>query len=268
MVDFVSWNLSKAGRRMLRSDAFFVSFPKSGRTWVRVFFAAYVARLTGRPFALAPEPAPGVPRLWFTHDRWEHRMVSGWWGFIRGRRLIPPSARRSKKIVLMVRDPRDVVVSLYFHLMKRPNVFGWKQQPMSEMIRDPRFGIPRIVEIMNGWLREWGGRPDFLLMHYADCKADPAGRFRELLEFLGMNPVDETALEHAVEFSRFENMQALEATGSFAERELSAGDRRDKDSFKARRGKVGGFRDYFDSGDLAFAATQLERLDPRFGYTG
>jgi hypothetical protein len=266
MKDFVSWNISRAGRRMTRADAYFVSFPKSGRTWIRVFYCAYLAKLSGREFSLDAAAFREYPQLFFTHDRWEHQSLPGWWNYIRGKHLIPPKERLQKKIILMARDPRDVIVSLYFHLSKRPHVFRWTPQPMCEMLRDPAFGIGHVIDLMNAWLAEWHGQPNFKLLRYKDCKADAAGEFRKLLDFLGLPSVDDSALAHALEFSRFENMQAMEASGQFHEDALCAGNLDDVDSFKTRRGKVGGFRDYFDPEDLAFAGEAMKKLDSRFGY--
>jgi len=266
MLDFVSWNWSKSGREMMRADTIFVSFPKSGRTWVRVFYYAYLSRLAGREFSWKAAGFSGYPRVFFTHDRWEHRLLPGWWNFIRGKHLVPPEARRRKKIVLMVRDPRDVVVSLHFHLLKRSHAFKWKPQPMGEMLRDPKFGIAQVIELMNGWLAEWHGRPNFKVLHYVDCRNNPTREFLGLLEFLGLAPVNDAAFAHALEFSSFDNMQTMEASGKFKERELSAGNRADAESFKTRRGKVGGFLDYFSADDQAYAAQEMKKLDSRFGY--
>jgi hypothetical protein len=253
---------------MMQADAYFISFPKSGRTWVRFFYFSYLAKLAGRKFSLDPADFPGYPRLFFTHDRWEHRRTRGWWKFIRGKHLVPPAGRRKKRIVLLARDPRDVVVSLYFHLVKRPHDYQWKLESVSEIMRNPEFGIAQVVELLNGWLAEWHGRPGFKLMRYEDCQADAAREFRGLLGFLGLVPVDEAAFAQALEFSRFENMQAAEMSGKFQHPALVAGDRNDRESFKVRRGKVGGFRDYLNADDLAFASEQMKMLDPRFGYAG
>ena len=51
-------------------------------------------------------------------------------------------------------------------------------------------------------------------------------------------------------------MQAKEKDGSFAKiysKALTPGDIGNVESFKVRRGKVGGFADYFSSDDLLFA---------------
>ena len=73
--------------------------------------------------------------------------------------------------------------------------------------------------------------------------------------------------QEALEFSRFENMQKLEAAGAFDSNILHPGDVRDPESFKVRRGKVGGYREYLSAEDQQFAAAAMKELDPRFGYT-
>ena len=47
---------------------------------------------------------------------------------------------------------------------------------------------------------------------------------------------------------------------------LRAGDVRDPESFKVRRGKIGGYEDYLSAEDRQYATDALTRLDPRFGY--
>ena len=59
-------------------------------------------------------------------------------------------------------------------------------------------------------------------------------------------------------------MQQQEKQGVFARRynkALTPGDPENKESFKVRRGKVGGFKDYFSEQDLAFADQLLKRYD-------
>ena len=83
---------------------------------------------------------------------------------------------------------------------------------------------------------------------------------------LGESAPDMTMFHEALEFSRFENMQKLEAAGAFDSKILHPGDVRDPESFKVRRGKVGGYREYLSAEDQAFAASELAKLDTRFGY--
>lgn len=241
----------------MRAEVFFVSFPKCGRTWVNFFLKEY--------FSHASPGGPG-PEVCFTHDRWQQERLRSWWERASGRSMVPAQARRTKKIILMVRDPRDVVVSLHFHLSKRSHSLRWEPAPFPEMLRDPFYGIRSVVDLMNGWLAEWQGRRTFMLLRYEDCRVDTAKEFRGLLEFIGVTKVDETAFARAVEASSFEKMQEQEASGRQKKGELAPGDVRDKDSFKARRGKVGGYVDYFSPADLEFASQEMARLDPKLGY--
>jgi hypothetical protein len=47
---------------------------------------------------------------------------------------------------------------------------------------------------------------------------------------------------------------------------LQPGDARDPESFKVRRGKIGGYIDYLEQEDMAYVAEVMRELDPRFGY--
>jgi hypothetical protein len=135
------------------------------------------------------------------------------------------------------------------------------------MLRDERFGVRTIVGTMNHWLNEFSERDNFTLVRYETLRASPNEHFRDLLEVLGEQSPDATVFQEALEFSRFENMQKLEAAGAFDSNILHPGDVRDPESFKVRRGKVGGYREYLSTEDQQFAAAAMRELDRRFGYT-
>ena len=134
------------------------------------------------------------------------------------------------------------------------------------MLRDRRFGVHAIVNTMNAWIEEFSGRDDFIVIRYEALRASPAEYFRDLLAVLGESSPDMTMFHEVLQFSRFENMQKLEAAGAFDSKILHPGDVRDPESFKVRRGKVGGYREYLSTEDQAFAASALAKLDVRFGY--
>ncbi|MEO7168648.1 MAG: hypothetical protein ABI016_16655, partial [Chthoniobacterales bacterium] len=90
--------------------------------------------------------------------------------------------------------------------------------------------------------------------------------FRQLLQLVGEQPVNQPAFAHALQFSDFGHMKKLENAGAFESKILRAGDTQDPESFKVRRGKVGGFAEYLSPNDKVCAATALQKLDPRFGY--
>jgi hypothetical protein len=263
----VRWNLTEQRREMRKADAFFVSVPKSGRTWFRTLWAAYWCCRADIAFQLKPKRIPGMPRVVFTHDRWEHRANPSLKRRMLGYQLIPAGPAARKPVVLLVRDPRDVIVSIYFQVTRRPEADQrWTPASLKELIRHPQFGFSTVCATMNGWYDEWRDRPDFTFYRYEDARRNPDTALREWMRFLGLPAPDEAALAHALEFSDFAAMKRREKEGQFKERALSAGDRSDPESFKARRGKIGGFADYMDAEDIAYCNAELARLSPVFGY--
>lgn len=264
----VRWNLSSRSRELSGGDALVVSIPKSGRTWVRTFICAYYCEKVGRRFTLEPEKFQGVPRIIYTHDLFEQRTKADRWDKVRGKYLIPQRERARLPVVLLARDPRDAFVSLHVQLTRRTRETptALKQKSVSELLRDPAFGIGSMVEVMNLWLAEWRGRKNFLLLRYEDLRRDPATGFRQLLSLLGESPLQRAALSKALDFSEFGQMQKMEAAGAFGSKILRPGDDRDPETYKVRRGKVGGFAGALSPPDQEFAAKALRRLDPRFGY--
>ncbi len=208
---------------------------------------------------------PGFPRVIFSHDRFEHWTKGNRWDRLRGKYLVPRRELRRAKIILLVRDPRDCFVSLYLQMTRRdPSAdAALKQKSVSELLRDKRFGIRGIVRAMNDWLDEFSGRKDFTIVRYEAVRASPAEHFRDLLAVVGETTPDMSIFQEALEFSRFENMQKLEAAGVFDSKILHPGDVRDPESFKVRRGKVGGYREYLSAEDLEYAADALRELDPQ-----
>jgi Sulfotransferase domain len=269
-----SWrrrNFSSRARELSGGDAIILSIPKSGRTWLRAFLCAYFCKRFGLEFTLRPGryDLPGFPRVVFTHDLFEHRTKGDRWDRFRGKYLVPRRELKRAKIILLARDPRDCFVSLYLQLTRRdPNARRkLTQKTVSQMLRDKKFGMAAIISTMNHWLNEFSEHGNFTLVRYEALRAAPVEHFRNLLAVLGEPSPDANIFQEALEFSRFENMQKLEAAGAFDSNILHPGDVRDPESFKVRRGKVGGYREYLSVEDQRFAADAMRSLDRWFGYS-
>ncbi|HEX4639644.1 MAG TPA: sulfotransferase domain-containing protein [Chthoniobacterales bacterium] len=268
---FGRWNLSSRARELSGGDAVVISVPKSGRTWVRTFLCAYFCKKTGRPFTLRPDRyhEANIPRMIFSHDFAEQRMKASFWERIRGKYLVPARELARAQVILLVRDPRDAFVSLYMQLVHRTRETPQelKEKSIGDLLRDRRYGIMSIIKTMNNWFAEFARRKNFTLVHYESLRAAPERNFRAILAKLGETSPDVEAFKHALEFSDFANMQRLEGAGVFDSKILRSRDVQNPESFKVRRGKVGGYRDYLSPEDQAFAADALKHLDARFGYT-
>jgi hypothetical protein len=91
---------------------------------------------------------------------------------------------------------------------------------------------------------------------------------KRILAFCG-TPGSDEQIADSVDYAAYENMKRLETGGAYAGhgQRLVPGIRGNPDSFKVRRAKVGGYRDYFDDEQAAaIDALMAERQGPLFGY--
>jgi hypothetical protein len=135
------------------------------------------------------------------------------------------------------------------------------------MIEHPRFGIRALVDIMNRWMAEWAPLPNFKLVRYESCRRHPEETFRDVLGFLGFTKVDESVLQRSLEFAKFENMHRMEAARIFDSAGLSRANPDDPESFRVRRGVIGGYRDYLSAEQILHLDREIALLDRRYGYT-
>jgi hypothetical protein len=263
-------NFSSRARELSGGDAIVISIPNSGRTWVRTFLCAYFCARYERPFSLHPETYHDsrIPRIIYTHDLYEHYTKTRRWERLRGKFLVPPHQFKRARIILLARDPRDAFVSHYIEMTRRTaeTANELKSRVVGDVLRDPVFGIVLIIETMNAWLTEFARRPDCIIVRYEDLHATPNEQFRRVLAALGETAPQARHFEKALEFSRFDNMRKMEASLEYDRQLLQPGDANDSESYKVRRGKIGGYVDYLDPSDIAYADQAMSALDPRFGY--
>jgi hypothetical protein len=74
-------------------------------------------------------------------------------------------------------------------------------------------------------------------------------------------------IQNAVDASSFERMKKMEHNNEHDRSWLKAGDVQDEESFKVRRGKIGGYIDYLEDDEIAIVNRLIgETLVPDFGY--
>lgn len=262
----VTWNLSPHRLAYGRADVLVLSVGKSGRTWLRVLLNRYLASHFQVEFGIDDLHGrnAAIPSILYDHEMWSHYCDAGWWDRLLGANIAPASVLRRKRVVLVYRDPRDVVVSMYFHKTRRSR--RRMDVAIAQFIHDPRFGIANIVRVMNLWRARLADHPRCLWLRYEDMKADPARELRRLLAFIGIDPSQPALIDEAVRFASFENMKKMEAENSFGSAILSARNVSDPDSFKVREGSSGGYVKHFQAPDLRFLDDAVRALDPFYNY--
>ncbi|MEQ9550267.1 MAG: sulfotransferase domain-containing protein [Coleofasciculus sp. G3-WIS-01] len=242
---------------------YIISYPKSGRTWLRILFGKALSEQFHLDETLLLETHPLTrsakinPTL-FTHDGAGFGDKNSW-----NELATDKSFYRNKKVVFLVRDPKDVIVSSYFHVTKRQRRFDGS---ISEFIRSDIYGIKKIVTFYKIWLDNQTVPKDFLLLKYENMHKDTSEVLRSLLSFTGVQNVPGNTIETAVNFSDFENMRKLESSQKFSKTSMQPGDTNDEESYKVRKGKVGSYLEYLSQDDMNFINQVIEEAGHPFGY--
>ena len=186
-------------------DTFLVSYPRSGNTWTRFLIANLVYPNVDVSFANIERLIPDTssqssralrrtprPRIIKTHEYFDHRC---------------------RKIICIVRDPRDVVLSYYdFQRKYRHIQDGY---PMQSYVNDFVSGNLNSRdwgtwgENVASWFYTRGKTKDFLLLRYENMMEDPVRELARTATFLGVDS-DPARIEQAVQRSSAERMREME----------------------------------------------------------
>ncbi|MCF8709895.1 sulfotransferase domain-containing protein [Rhizorhapis sp. SPR117] len=230
-------------------DAFLVSYPKCGRTWLRFLLSNYFADIAGRDlkpnltttFQMLPNfdrnPVRGIP-VFALQDQWPKLPLLAVSHRTYDKRLF-----RNRPVIFMIRDPRDVMVSAYFHAVRHKQQFNG---PIGTFLNIANYGLPTFVAYLNGWALGLAHRPHIVLS-YERLSLDTAAAVTELLLFLNIE-VRPDALDRAIEAARFDQMQRMEQKEGIPGHTY---DRSDIQSLRMRSGKIGRHTEYLSPEEAA-----------------
>lgn len=204
-----------------------------------------------------------LPDLRWTHD---HSSVLNEAGDLRdpfrSLFLLDKSSFKNHSVILLVRDPRDVVVSHYHQLTKRSD------QPMSwpdldTFVRDEVYGFDRILNFMNNWASQRAQPSQFLLVRYEELSLNTSETLRKVLQFCDLN-VSSEIIKATVAIAQADNMRELEKSGSISGLRLFGSD---PNALKVRKARIGNWREELSPETQAYCRTRLASLHPIFRYT-
>ena len=236
------------GLLILPDDIFLVSFPKSGNTWTRFLLGNLRFPDTPATFAnihrLIPDP-DGTTKKDF--DEMPRPRI------IKSHECFDP---RYPRVIYIVRDPRDVVLSQYHYHRKRKKLSD--DSPIETFAT--RFLAGKTCphgswgQNVITWLATRQDPSRFLLLRYEDMVADTAKELAKIAKFLGMNATPEL-IAQAVERSSADRMRKLEQSQT-DQCDLTKGSRKDL-SF-VRAAASGGWR-------VELPASDVERIETAWG---
>lgn len=197
--------LHRPGRSLLilPDDIFLVSFPKSGNTWTRFLLANL--RFPDEPATwvninrLIPDPT-GTAKKDF--DRMPRPRI------IKSHECFDP---RYPRVIYIVRDPRDVVLSQYHYHRKIRKLDD--ESPLEQFVT--RFLAGETCphgswgQNVATWMYTSEESPRFLLLRYEDLVADTARELAKVASFLQLAAGPEQ-IAQAVERSSADRMRQLE----------------------------------------------------------
>lgn len=253
---FVKWSRNYGGYHL-------VSFPKCGRTWVRMLVGYCMVHHYGLPIKRYLEIdllgflRRDLPIVGVSHDGLPQFETPD--GLTDSK-----AAYDNQKVIFLVRDPRDVIVSNYFQQTKRRETFDGT---LDEFVQRRRGGIDTLLEFYAIWHRQKHVPRQFLLVRYEDLQENVHAELKRILGFLEMQNVHEKIRDEAIREASFERMKQREKKRDEDNFRLQPGDPSDPESYKVRRGEVGGYTDYLNEDTVEYVESRMkEKLPSFFGY--
>lgn len=232
----------KRYRELCDCDYLFLSFPKSGRTWVRYFLARYIEAAFETMFSLEFTPHRSwdkrraiirTPTINFSHNFFDFFQDYPVTPFIMDQQIC-----WTKNLIFLVRDPLSTLVSFYNQKVFREQVV---KASLQDFILSKQYGIERHSKLVLAFFNLFNkSTAPKMLIQYEHLIASPQ-RFMDLVKFL-FGDVNLKAFESAIENSKFNAMQRFElSVDAFSltnGRMGSTKESPDRSMLKVREGKV------------------------------
>lgn len=228
--------------RIRDADVLLIPYPKCGRTWLRLMIGKFIQEYyglretkaileLGKPLA---RHHSDIPDIFVVHEDNPH--------FKTPHELSTSKKRyHDKKVIFLVRNPRDVFVSNYFHQKKREIFFDGS---IEDFYHRNRGSIDSIMRYFLVWSVEKESNEEFWMVKYENLHRRPKQELPRVLRFVGFDEIPDSLINNAINYASFSNMKEMEKKGKFESDRLRPGTKGDGSSYKVREGKIGGYADY------------------------
>lgn len=219
------------------TDVVLAVFPKTGSTWVRYF----LFNLLNRVECLGGES--GLDLMNEVMPEFGHRSMTTKWPYVTCPRLIkthnPYNALLSgHPAVLLIRDPRDVVVSYYHYAISSRDI-GYSGN-IKDFIYDRHLGLASFFKQYESWKSRAA-----LTLKYEELRQVPRREFGRLVDYLKI-PATESQIVAALEASELAQMRRAQTESSAFSSKLQNG------FVFARSGQTQQWRGLFDDEDIRY----------------
>lgn len=233
-----------------------VSYPKSGRTWLRLLLSLY-QREMGKN-----QKVGKVQGLAFRHMGCSYLFKSK--EPLRERAL---DVNQHSQILFLARNPYDVMVSLFHHRSERK---GSKDIDLTEWVKQGKGGIRHLIQYYVWWddlIRQY---PNILLITYEELVDNTVGVLTKVLEWLDL-PIDKSLAIKVVDECAFEKLQKASLEGVFHNEPLAHRflpvNKENPNSYKFRKGKINGYKEEMSKEAQVYIAKAIAAApNPLLGY--
>ena len=231
-----------------------LSYPKSGRTWMRFMVDSYLCRLFEldcRNVFEAEHLLRGRMPVEWTHLTGAMVMRRYYWE-------MGPLALNGAEgglWVLLTRNFRATLASAYYQARDRVRVF---EGTPAQFVRDPRYGIIKLVTFYNMWEQVRPKLPRHTIVSYESLLRDTRNTFTQVLGALRID-IHDALVHKVVAEATFEQMKALSVTEDYHGTVLAPTDPDRPETYKVRQGGQSK-SEMFDAEDIAYIDDVVNRL--------
>nr|NIV15443.1 hypothetical protein [Fodinibius sp.] len=217
---------------------YFISYPKSGRTWVRFMYLTYLEQHFGLIEKNVFETEEKLIHYW--QPRWLHLGMAPSEGnpfYAIGN--VNFKHLQNSSCVWITRNIYDTLVSLYHHACHRSKTRY--AGTISDFIRDPQYGAVKIC-CFYAAMFNFINKSKVLTISYEDMQKDRRAVLLRLLNLVELTP-NHDFVDEAVDKSSFENMKELGNSYAYKKTWLAPKDISNLQSYKIRKGISEAYRE-------------------------
>ena len=234
-------------------DLYLVSYPKSGTTWLNFIIANVNILMSNMDEEVNVFNIHDfVPDIHYSQDIGNIRAT------FPNYRIIKSHDNYNigyKKVIYLIRDPRDTMVS-FFHFSCSLNLFSGS---LSEFIRSPIYGIESWCTHLKSWYEDSPIALRIYFMRYEDMKNNTFDTLNAMYTMLGHH-IPENVLQRAIELSSFSKMKESENKWAYGGRPSG------KQMTFMRKGKSGAYSNELSKEDIDYINTIAGKLMSQFNY--
>ena len=192
------------------NDFYLVSYPRSGSTWLRVILSEIIFGRSGDSLKDLPNYMPEIGI-----DKRKDELIRSTSYIVKTHEIYRQRARTAsfKKVIYLVRDPRDVAVSYFRYQAAKYDQHDFKKY-LDDWVSDRIWPGSWQTHVMS-WVGPGSENldNDIYIIRYEDLLSKPHVTIEKLVEFIGLSDSSEKSIDDAIVNASIQKMREKEEKG-------------------------------------------------------